>query len=331
MSFPSKECVILGLVPGILHTKAWFLPRFFYKLHMKKRFVFIVFIICCIFCSCTKKQGDRDVLQQLDITQIKDNRYSAAFEGVVHDFIIELPQTVEKAPLVLLLPGYNNTAESMRQEIAFEKQACPKGYAVVYVNGSVQKGDLAKGFAWNSGIYPNGNDDVTFLVMLAKYLQKEYKLNKDLVFAAGFSNGGFMAHRLAMQGQTTFKACVSVAGKMPKVIWRDRNKKNRIGFFQITGLKDEVVPKNSDGSARHASDPAIEDVMDYWASSNKFTLVTKEEVGAGSELTKWTRAGKSKKGQVWHLCVKEGYHSWPENDFTGLDTNSLLLDFFSCF
>ena len=134
---------------------------------------------------------------------------------------------------------------------------------------------------------------------LSEYLQKEYKLNKDLVFAAGFSNGGFMTHRLAMQGQTSFKACVSVAGKMPKVIWRDKNKKIRVGFFQITGLKDDVVPKNSDGSARHASDPAIEDVMDYWAASNKFTLVTKEEVGEGSELTKWTSAGKFKKGQVW--------------------------------
>ena len=298
---------------------------------MKKISVFIVFVICCIFCSCSKRQAGRDGLQQINVKQLKDNKFSAAFDGVEHEFIIELPESVENAPLVLLLPGYNNTAESMRQEIAFEKQACPKGYTVVYVNGSIQKGDAGRGFAWNSGIYQQGSDDVTFLLLLTQYLQKEYKLNKDLVFAAGFSNGGFMMHRLAMQGQTGFKACVSVAGKMPREVWAGKNKNNKVGFFQITGLKDDVVPKNSDGGARHARDPAIEDVMDYWAASNKLTFVTKEEVGTGSELTKWSRAGKSKKGQVWHLCVKDGHHSWPSLQNNGIDANALILDFFDSF
>ena len=300
---------------------------------MKKRIIFVVIwvAICCFISSCAKRQEGRNGLQQLNVTQIKENKYSASFDEVVHEFIIELPQTVENAPLVILLPGYGNTAESMRQEIAFEKQACPKGYSVVYVNGSVQKGDAGMGLAWNSGIFENGNDDVTFLVLLAQYLQKEYKLNKDLVFAAGFSNGGFMMHRLAMQGQGTFKACVSVAGKMPRVIWDARNKKNKVGFFQITGLEDDVVPKNSNGSARHARDPAIEDVMEYWAASNKLAAVSKEEVGEGSELTKWSSSAKSKKGQVWHLCVKEGHHSWPDVQNNGIDTNALILDFFDSF
>lgn len=300
---------------------------------MKKRIFFVVItaVVCCFFCSCVKKQAGGDDLQKLHVTQIKDNKYSATFEDVLHEFIIELPQTVENAPLVILLPGYNRTAEAMQQEIAFEKQACPKGYAVVYVNGSVQKGDMGKGFAWNSGIYQNGNNDVTFLVLLAQYLQKEYKLNKNLVFAAGFSNGGFMMHRLAMQGQGTFKACVSVAGKMPGVIWKERNKKNNVGFFQITGLKDEVVPKYSDVSARHGLDPVIEDVMDYWAASNKLSVVKKEEVGSGSELTKWSSSAKSKKTQVWHLCVNEGRHTWPSEQFNGVDATSLMLEFFDSF
>ena len=46
----------------------------------------------------------------------------------------------------------------------------------------------------------------------------------------------------------------------------------KTGFFQITGEKDDVVPKNSDGSAKYAIVPAIEDVIAYYAEANGLTL-----------------------------------------------------------
>ena len=163
-----------------------------------------------------------------------------------------------------------------------------------------------------------------FLTALAKYLQSEYSLDRMNTFVIGFSNGGLMAHRLAMEGDL-FTACVSVAGWMPGSIWDLRREFNEKSVFQITGEKDEAVPKNSDGSAKYSNAPAIEDVMDYWAESNDLEQHESMTIGNGSLLTKYTGEGKTP--QVWHLFVKDGRHSWPSERFNGIDTNTLILEF----
>ena len=134
-----------------------------------------------------------------------------------------------------------------------------------------------------------------------------------------------MAHRLAMEDKL-FTACVSVAGWMPESVWKARREFNAKGFLQITGEKDKAVPKNSDGSAQYAKAPAIEDVMDYWVKSNGLELYETSIIGNGSSLTKYYSDGKTQ--QIWNLFVKDGRHSWPSVRFNGVDTNTLILEFF---
>ena len=293
-----------------------------------KRIAFVLILV--LFSSCRVNRVKPGLSE---VVHISENNYSCSFDGVVHNFILCLPQNCENYPLVVMLPGYNNTAEAMQNQTGFDKQACKRGYAVVYVTGSVQKGETQGGIGWNSGISTAQNQDVSFLTALVRYLQTEYPIDKKRVFAAGFSNGGFMIHRLAMEAGNTFSACVSVAGKMPEKIWKERNRKNKVGFFQITGEKDAVIPKLSDGSARHARDPAIEEVMDYWANSNGLSSIEIAEIGEGSTITKWSKRGKNglRENQVWHLFVKDGNHSWPSFAVNGIDANSLILDFFDSF
>lgn len=261
-----------------------------------------------------------------EVVRQEENSYSCNFDGVKHHFILDLPEKSEGAPLVLMLPGYGNTAESFRNTVHFEQVANEFGYAVVYVSGAPNPNDRFSSIGWNSGIGIEGNDDVGFLVSLANYLQKEYAFDEKRTFAVGFSNGAFMVHRLAMEAGNIFSACVSVAGMMPAKIWENRNAENDVSFFQISGEKDDVVPKNRDGSAAYARDPAIEEVMAYWAESNGLDLCETEMTGKGSELTK-CRSGLTR-NQVWNLLIKDGRHSWPDINFTSIDTNSLILEFF---
>lgn len=262
----------------------------------------------------------------LEAEHLKENSFVSYFDGVKHPFVLDLPKDTEGAALVLMLPGYGNSAQSLRTTVRFELEANPRGYAVAYVTGAKDPSNPLAAAGWNSGIASDGNDDVGFLVSLAKYLQAEYSLDPARTFAAGFSNGAFMAHRLAMEASETFAACVSIAGLMPLKIWEARNETNSVSFFQISGEKDDVVPKNSDGSAEHAKDPAIEDVMAYWAASNGLDSCTSEEIGNRSVLTK-CRSEESQ-NQVWHLFVKDGRHSWPSAEQNNIDANRLILDFF---
>lgn len=297
-------------------------------------FFLLALFVTILFTGCARKnEASKKLSKKLsqnlsleNITCLKGNNFTCTFDGIEHDFIVELPEQVMGAPLVILLPGYSNTADYMRFTTGFHKTANERGYAAVYVTGSISKYERTGGLGWNSGIAADGNPDVEFIVALTEYLQKEYGFDKARTFAAGFSNGAFMTHRLAMEAGDTFRALVSVAGKMPEKVWKNRNRKNHVGFMQITGELDDVVPKRFDGTVNRARDPAIEDVMDYWSASNGLKNITTETLARGSTLTKWT--SPKKECQVWHLLVKDSHHFWPTEVINRIDANSLILDFF---
>lgn len=275
-------------------------------------------------CGCGEKEKQKYSLE--NVVQESDTKITCTFDGVEHYFVLHLPEKTEGAPLVLMLHGHGESPESFSHMSHFEEKANELGYGVVYVSGSIHTGDPVKLRGWNSGLYTEGNRDVEFLVTLAEYLQENYLFDTERTYAAGFSNGAFMTHRLAMEASDTFSAVVSVAGKMPMQLWEERNKKNNVSVLQITGEKDDVVPKHSDGSARSAKDPAIEDVMEYWAESNGLEITETVEVGAKGTLTKYESEEKTTK--VWHVFIKDARHSWYGEKINKVDSNTVILDFF---
>ena len=220
-----------------------------------------------------------------------------------------------------MLHGYGNSASSFRSTTGFEKLATSQGYTVVWVNGSKVRTSLPE---WNSGIGHNNNDDVGFLVSVVEYFQKNYNTSKEKVFAIGFSNGAFMTHRLALEANDVFAGVVSVAGKMPKYVWENKTEKCNINVFQITGEKDNVIPKKIDNSAANAIDPAIEDVIEYYVQANGLEI--KEEVKIGNSTLEKYKSNSSDK-KIFHLLVDEGNHSWPTEQINGIDANKLILEF----
>ena len=292
---------------------------------MKKNAFCFLFLFLFVFLStCAYGESAPPVIE--NITEERPDTFSCTFDGVKHHFLLCLPEKAEGAPLILMLPGYGNTAEAFRSTVHFEEAANPLGYAVVYVTGAPDPDNPTSAIGWHSDNGTEGNRDVEFLVSLAEYLQETWSLDKAHTYAVGFSNGAFMTHRLAMENNNNFAACVSVAGLMPESVWEARREENRIGFFQITGEKDDVVPKNSDGSARYAKAPAIEDVVAYWASSNGLDEQEICQMEDSSVLTKYTGDGAAQ--QVWHLFVSGGRHSWPHGQFGQPDANALILEFF---
>ena len=235
------------------------------------------------------------------------------------NYIVDLPENPKGAPVVFMLHGFGGNAENFKKDTHFEEVALPRGYAVVYVSSSSA--------GWSSGAGLDKSDDVKALCQLAKALQKEFHFDKKRMYAAGFSNGGYMTHRLAAQGKGTFSACICVGGDMSKSVWVRRKAKTKISFFQISGEKDDAVPKHSNGTAEASFDPAIEDVLDYYIVSDGLDASNPEifTVGNGSTLTKYS--SKKEKRQVWHLLVADGHHSWPNVQFNKLNANSMILDF----
>ena len=269
-------------------------------------------------------ESREETLPLENIVQESDEKISFTCDGVERYCLLEFPQETKDAPLVLMLHGHGESPERMRDTTQFAVKANELGYGVVYVSGSINNGDPMKASGGNSGIYAEGNRDVEFLVSLAQYLQKTYSFDDKRIYVAGFSNGAFMTYRVAAEASDTFAAVVSVAGMMPEPLWEIRGEKNDISILQITGEKDEVVPKNSDGSAKYSLNPAIEEVMEYWAGVNKLEFTETVAVGERGTLTKY----EGKKNKVWHLVVKDARHSWYNEKINKVDTNAVILEFF---
>ncbi|MCR4795529.1 MAG: prolyl oligopeptidase family serine peptidase [Ruminococcus sp.] len=288
-----------------------------------KKAVSLTAVSFFLLSGCVKK--DTEKLQLKNVMLKGGGSFSCTFDGVKHDFILDMPDNTENAPLVIILHGYGDSAEGMRNGIHFEEAANPLGYAVVYVTGAASKKDRTAANGWNSAAFPDDNKDTEFLTALAEYLQKKYSLDKNRIYAAGFSNGACMMHTLAEKADDTFSALVCDAGYMQKSIW-DSRKSSNVSFFQLTGEKDDFVPKDSDGTAETNPAPSIEKVMAYRISSINADISESCELKGGSVLNKYECSDTHK--QVWELTVKGGSHSWYSEKYNGFDANELVLEFF---
>ena len=260
-----------------------------------------------------------------EITYKNETDFTCVFDGITHEVLVELPSETKDAPLVLMLHGYGNDAESFRLTTHFDDDAVPRGYVVAYVTGAADPGDATSSIGWNSGIGDSPNRDVEFLTAVTAYLQDTYGCDRKKTYAVGFSNGAFMTHRLAVEAPDVFRAVVSVAGMMPEQIWEAREDKPTAGIFQVTGEKDNVVPKNADGSAKYAKAPAIEDVIAYYVSANNLCATEESPLGKKGRLIRYFDPDSDT--QVWDLTIKDGRHSWPEEAYTGFSINDLILDY----
>ena len=278
----------------------------------------------CILMGCSSSGSSDPKIENVVLE--KDNKYTCTFEDVKHDFVISLPQESKNAPLIVMLHGAGDSAENFRLTSGFDNDALPKGYAVCYVSGTVNAKAGRNYSSWNYGRLEPDYNDVGFIKALVNYLVDEYSLDEDHVFCAGFSNGGFMNFRLALEAQDTFLACTSVGGDLCKTLWKERPEKNDVGMLVVFGDNDESIPKNSDGSAKTALDPAIEDVIDYMASSNGLEKQSEDEIGNGSIISKY--GADSDKDIVWGVLVKDAKHAWYTEEINGISTNKLILEFF---
>ena len=293
---------------------------------LKKIFIFLMTLsMLAGVCSCAK--APRPQSQITDVVQTEDNTYECQFEGLKFKFMLFLPEKTDtNTPLILMLTGWGKNVGNFQFQTHMEETACPRGYAVCYVQPGQGRGQ----YGWDCGLgYPYEVDSLDYLVNLAIYLQDEYGLSQTKAFAAGFSNGGYMIHRVAVEASDTFLAVASVAGVMTTEVWNERTDKTGIGVLEIYGTYDNKVPQNGNGTASDSPYPPIEEVMEYWAQANGLGSVDTVALSDKAELTKYSAF--LNKTQVWSVKIEGGEHEWPKEEIAGFNTNELILDYFDMF
>lgn len=121
-----------------------------------------------------------------------------------------------QSALVIVLHGADMDGEEIRQSTGYEfdRVADRRGFAVLYPNGYRR--------AWNdcrkTTPFPAKRlniDDMSFIRALIRRFKLENAIDDKRVYAFGYSNGGYMVLRLAMEAPDEIVAVAAVAAGLP--------------------------------------------------------------------------------------------------------------------
>jgi polyhydroxybutyrate depolymerase len=167
--------------------------------------------------------------------------------GRARTFIVRLPRGAPTA-LVLALHGNHPDANGsqMREWTTFDQQADTWGFAVAYPDG------YSGSWADSRGVTradEAGVDDVAFLRAVIDWSADRYGSYRDRTVVAGMSNGGMMAHRMALEASDQVAVLAAVSGQMPANLL-SVTPSHAVSAILIHGTADSIA-RIEGGYSRH--------------------------------------------------------------------------------
>ena len=185
---------------------------------------------------------------------------------------LRLPSTLqlgERVPLLLVLHGFGVSSSLLIAKAGLNQMADQKKFAYLAPEGS--RDALSRPF-WNAGpsccdLEHRGMDDVKRLRELLLANLGNASIDRKRVFVVGYSNGGFMAQRLACDVGVHLAGVISVAGAAPGPELACAQN-TALAFLEIHGDADPVV-HYAGGTVFDRTDVTAHgsalDTVKYWA------------------------------------------------------------------
>lgn len=181
---------------------------------------------------------------------------------------------------------------------------------------------LIKGFN-GAGCCPGVRaDDVQFAKDIISYLMTEMCFDSNNVFSTGFSNGGFMTHRLACEVPELFKGFAVHSGLIGKDF--DCSPSQGVPMLMVHGDADTTVPYYGNGNW-----DAFADVAGRWANNNACGSEDNAMSTLSTETSQCVRYNNCGKGVPLEYCTVVGLaHKWSGSRNFDVEFTAYLFDFF---
>ena len=288
----------------------------------------LFFLSFILFISCESNEENTQVDEDGIITGLQTKTFS--HDNVNRNYLVYIPNSYDSEidyPLMFLFHGFGGIASQFMNTADMRDLAESKNFIVVYPQGL----DLAStGSHWNCSNPSADNksdvDDIGFIENLIDQLLIDYPvIDNKRIYAAGYSNGGFMSYYLACNSKK-FAAIGSVAGTMLDDSYQNCNAQFPTAMINIHGTDDFDVPYV--GNSYY---PSIPDVVDWWKNFNNATnedLLTNQD-GTIEQYIYYDDAGDR---FVEHIKVIGGGHYWDDKlNYEDKNTSGLIWDFVSNF
>ena len=179
--------------------------------------------------------------------------------------------------------------------------------------------------SWNLGKEPSKANDIYFMASIIDNLEKVQKIKSKNYFAVGFSNGGGLVNRLALE-TNIFNSVAVLVSQLTEELLNNSNTVNKTSVLQINGLKDKIVPfRGGKAKMGHNFFSALNSI-EHWAKlSNCEKHQTQFDTAFGNRIYKFPKCPKSL--NIMLLEVKKSGHFIPPN--TEGNLFKFILNFFS--
>lgn len=252
-----------------------------------------------------------------------DYRRNLNFGGRDRFYLVHVPSGYNKdkaTPLVLDFHGGGGNPIQQRNDSEMDNVSNANGFIVVYPAGTGE-GEY-KNLSWNSGIgdnYANQQniDDVGFTKVLLDDVVKFFHVDSKRIYATGFSNGGFMSHRVGCALSNRIAAIAPVSGVMG-ISFSQCKPSRPVPVIHFHGKEDTFVPYNGGsgkGTLKDANLPSVSETINYWIKHNECPSEPSETSQKGEAV--YQRYGPGKDGsEVILWTLNDGGHTWPGGEST---------------
>jgi polyhydroxybutyrate depolymerase len=146
-------------------------------------------------------------------------------------------------PLLIVFHGWGDNGTEMQALASFDANADAFDFFVAYPDGMEQT--WAHGAGWNAADSAAVND-TGFVRMLIQDVDDSYSIDRNRVYAAGYSAGGLFAYRLACELDDEIAAIASVAAPMSVPLSITCSPSLPVAILGIQGTDDDVIPFEGD-------------------------------------------------------------------------------------
>lgn len=199
---------------------------------------------------------------------------------------------------------------------------------------------------WNAGIqhvesrkrvlFFNNYDDVGFINQMIDDLMQRYNIDSNKIFVFGFSMGGYMTNRLAIECGSRFRAVCSVDGTIGNLIYLQKSQ-CPVNVLHIHGTLDPIVRFEVEPSKIVQSHGiGAEQLIDYWRFNNHCTpepVVTDYPHVTDNNITfqKYEYLGGTNGTKVAFIKATNGLHKWYDSYYMDISYTIEMMRFFHGF
>lgn len=256
--------------------------------------------------------------------RIRAETLKMTVRGTERTALVHLPAEApngELLPLVIAFHGSAWNGSVMEEITGLSSLSDEFGFIVAYPNGSGPAGALS----WNTGAccsfaLDRGVDDFAFADALLDALIVGYPVDPERIYATGFSNGGMLVHRLAVERPDRFSAVAVVAG----ALFPSQSAPGApVPILIMHGTEDSIVPYDggvgvlAGVSGKTEPSLSVSEAATLWKEANECSGETTVERERNARIESLGECASG--AEVLLVTLLGGSHNWPTVQRTSTD------------